>query len=621
MEQGFIDILQKLIKEQGKEALLDASKCKAFLADYTRNEFKKESRFLLQALDAGVQRAIDASRELPICKKQQIRLLHEDYGLVENVAVDIVDTLAFVLRGDTTRTEMQGTDNVPGADQTVKKKPSAPAAVPAAAAGIEPLVKRGYLFLEDADWKQADTYFDRVLDMDPEYAPAYIGKLCAELKLREEEQLAQNEKPLTGYKSYQKAVRFANAKYRVKIEQYNETIQDRIAEEERQKRAEKERQAAAKAGQGKREKPERERLTKEKAAKYKGSVVAGNCCTFGLKADGTVVAAGSNEYGECNVVGWRGIVAVATGGEHTVGLKADGTVVTVGNNEMGRCIVGGWRDITAVAAGKYHTAGLKADGTVVAVGGHGHGEANVRGWRDIAEVIAGKAHTVGLKKDGTVVAVGDNSACQCNVSTWRDIAAVAAGSSHTVGLKADGTVVAVGGNLSGKCNVSGWRDIAAVAAGEEHTVGLKKDGTVVAVGDNQKGQCNVSGWRDIAAVAAGSSHTVGLKADGTVVAVGDNGRGQCNVRGWRDIGPASEEQAKELIEGMEREKLEKKELEAARKAQAEKEAREAEAKRKAKAAQAARWQARGLCTYCGGKLALFTRKCKDCGRKNYYTAR
>ena len=55
MEQGFIDILQKLIAEQGKEILLNASKCKALLADYTKNEYKKESRLLLQALDAGAQ--------------------------------------------------------------------------------------------------------------------------------------------------------------------------------------------------------------------------------------------------------------------------------------------------------------------------------------------------------------------------------------------------------------------------------------------------------------------------------------------------------------------------------------------------------------------------------------
>ena len=36
-------------------------------------------------------------------------------------------------------------------------------------------------------------------------------------------------------------------------------------------------------------------------------------------------------------------MAVAAGSRHTVGLKADGTVVAVGENEDGECEVGGWK--------------------------------------------------------------------------------------------------------------------------------------------------------------------------------------------------------------------------------------------------------------------------------------
>jgi len=96
--------------------------------------------------------------------------------------------------------------------------------------------------LEDADWKQANEYFDKVLDIDPEYAPAYIGKLCAELRVRQEEQLAQNEKPLTEYGHFQKVLRFADADCRMKLEQYNKAIQDRIAEEKRQEKERKQRE-------------------------------------------------------------------------------------------------------------------------------------------------------------------------------------------------------------------------------------------------------------------------------------------------------------------------------------------------------------------------------------------
>ena len=281
------------------------------------------------------------------------------------------------------------------------------------------------------------------------------------------------------------------------------------------------------------------------------SIGAGGFCTFGLKADGTVVAVGDNEYGVCDVSDWADIVAISAEGGHTVGLKADGAVVAVGYNENGQCDVSDWADIVAISAGGGHTVGLKADGTVVAVGYNENGQCDVSDWADIVAISAGGSHTVGLKTDGTVVAVGNNKFGQCNVSDWSDIVAVSAGCLHTVGLKVDGKVVAVGANADGSCNVSGWSDIVAVACGDSHTVGVNSDGTVVAVGENDIGQCGVSGWSDIVAVACGNFHTVGVKADGTVVAVGEyedededgdedeyeekHEYGHCDVSGWTDI--------------------------------------------------------------------------------------
>jgi TPR repeat protein len=101
MEQGFIDILKQLVKEQGNAALTDARKCKALLADYTKNEYKKESAWLVQAVEAGIAKAIDGADDLAACKKAKIRDLEEEKGLSSTVAADIVNALAFVLRGDT----------------------------------------------------------------------------------------------------------------------------------------------------------------------------------------------------------------------------------------------------------------------------------------------------------------------------------------------------------------------------------------------------------------------------------------------------------------------------------------------------------------------------------------
>jgi len=109
MNPGFVAVLQKLAAEQGKGVLLDPGKCRAFLADYTGTEYKKERRLVLFALEAGVQKAIDASQELELCKKQQARRLQEEYFLAEDAAVTLVDTLALVLRE---REETQTRKNV-----------------------------------------------------------------------------------------------------------------------------------------------------------------------------------------------------------------------------------------------------------------------------------------------------------------------------------------------------------------------------------------------------------------------------------------------------------------------------------------------------------------------------
>ena len=274
------------------------------------------------------------------------------------------------------------------------------------------------------------------------------------------------------------------------------------------------------------------------AGRGETTISAGRETTVGLKNDGTVLAVGNNENGQCDTSDWTDIVAVSAGGSHTVGLKPDGTVVAVGSNAYGQCDVSDWTDIIAVAAGGNHTVGIRLDGTVAAAGNKADGRCDVSDWTDIIAISASTSGTAGLKSDGTVVAVGSNSYGQCDVSDWTGIVAVSAGDFHTVGLKSDGTVVAVGSNRWGKCDTSDWTDIIAVSAGGLHTVGLKPDGTVVAVGDNGEsygGNYDVSGWTDIAAVSAGVGNIVGLKADGTAVAVGSGVEGRRDVSDWANI--------------------------------------------------------------------------------------
>ena len=96
--------MKQLVKEQGNAALSDAKKCKALLADYTRNEYKKQSRLLVLTVEEGIPKAIEGADDLPACKKGKIRELEEEHGLNSEFAADIVNLLALVLRGDTTVT-------------------------------------------------------------------------------------------------------------------------------------------------------------------------------------------------------------------------------------------------------------------------------------------------------------------------------------------------------------------------------------------------------------------------------------------------------------------------------------------------------------------------------------
>ena len=437
------------------------------------------------------------------------------------------------------------------------------------------LLKRGMMFLGDRDWTSANKYFERVLDMDPEYGQAYLGKLMSNYQVTDMKALEEFALELPEKSSYVHFMEFEDSEIsRSLAETVRLAREKHLAEQEEARRHKKENDK------------ERERIRQHLTAAQR-ILSAGVFHTVGVRSDGKAIVVGADKdewgikIGRCNVEGWGGLMAVSAGEKHTVGLRRDGTAVAVGDNYYDQCNVDGWSDLVAVSAGGKHTVGLRSDGTVVAAGAHMDSQCNVDGWRDIVAVSAGGKHTVGIRSDGTAVAVGIDGDGLCNVDSWSDLVAVSAGGKHTVGLRSDGTVVAAGENMDGQCNVDDWKDIVAVSAGYNHTVGLRSDGTAVAVGWNDYGQCNVDGWKDIVAVSAGAGYTVGLRSDGTVVAVGSNKDDRCNVNGWKlfdDLDTFAQE----------REELRQKVVE---------------------------WRQAGLCPCCGGQFkGLFSKKCSVCGK-------
>ena len=457
---------------------------------------------------------------------------------------------------------------------------------------IAPLLKRAFIFLEDGNFSKADEYCEKVLDLNPENAQAYLGKLMAELRVQKQEDLAYYNRPFDYYYNYKKALRFADDDLRTTLIGYMVQM------------------SARKKENTKRLAPFME-ILKNKNCPV--SIACGNNHTVGLKADGTIVAVGENSYSQCDVKAWKNIVSVACGEWYTVGLEDDGTVVSKGNNVYGECRLTHWGGIISVACGNTHTVGLKDNGMVVAAGNNSDGQCDVSYWRDIVSIACGEKITAGLKSDGTVVITGYTGyRKQIKVEDWTNIVSIACGAYHVAGLKADGTVVATGDADEWASKCRGWTDIVSIACGAHHVAGLKADGTVVVSGllNSIVGRNVIEKWTDVVAIACSGEYTFGLKSDGTIVCTVYNSDRQCAANSWKLFESLNQ------LQGLTEEN--KRRVEVKTKFEEERRLHEKERQQELMTLQAER-RAKGVCKHCGGEFkGLFKKVCSKCGKGKDY---
>jgi len=102
MDKDFIDTIQRMVQEQGKEILVDGSG-QAFLADYCGGNFPKEKATFKKILDAKCGEFINNADDILDRKKQLVKRLENDYDLSPNVTADYLDLLGLILRGDMTK--------------------------------------------------------------------------------------------------------------------------------------------------------------------------------------------------------------------------------------------------------------------------------------------------------------------------------------------------------------------------------------------------------------------------------------------------------------------------------------------------------------------------------------
>ena len=99
---------------------------------------------------------------------------------------------------------------------------------------IAPLLKRAYLFLEDGDFDNAKAYAERILDIDPEFAEAYVVRALIDLRLTKVEQLVANKTDIGLNSNFIKALRFATQDYRVTLAEYQKANEEFLAEKKKE---------------------------------------------------------------------------------------------------------------------------------------------------------------------------------------------------------------------------------------------------------------------------------------------------------------------------------------------------------------------------------------------------
>lgn len=91
-----------------------------------------------------------------------------------------------------------------------------------AAATVQSLLKRAFMFLEDGEWGSANEYAEKVLDIDPEDGEAYLAKAMSDLKKRSRSSM-NDVSGIALNANIQKALRFGSGSLKNEINGYIES--------------------------------------------------------------------------------------------------------------------------------------------------------------------------------------------------------------------------------------------------------------------------------------------------------------------------------------------------------------------------------------------------------------
>jgi alpha-tubulin suppressor-like RCC1 family protein len=283
------------------------------------------------------------------------------------------------------------------------------------------------------------------------------------------------------------------------------------------------------------------------------------------------------------------VTAVSAGGLHSLALLANGTVMAWGSNGFGQLGDGttltrevpvaaqGLSGVKAIAAGGHHSLALMSNGTVMAWGDNESGQLGtgntiesevpvpVKGLTGVRAIAAGANHSLALMSSGAVMAWGEDESGQLGNGTTKPMSAVpvtvkgltgataiSGGGEFSLALTNKGTVEAWGSDGFGQLGspgfeetssdvpivVSGLSGVTAIDAGAQHGLALLSAGTVMAWGEDSYGELGngtikarqdtpvaVSGLSGVTTITAGGQDSAALLGTGGVMTWGINKSG------------------------------------------------------------------------------------------------
>ena len=213
----------------------------------------------------------------------------------------------------------------------------------------------------------------------------------------------------------------------------------------------------------------------------------------------------------------RAASMIACSFHHAVAVKADRTVVAIGDNNFGQCNVAGWRNIVAVAA--------DTSGTVKYAGYTGHGANKCTRWKNIREIVMSGDCVYGLTGDGRVLATAETQtgvkvSTAPDVTTWSRIRTIRGSDGVILGIREDGTTEAVYRNYYTRCEptpLNRMTDVEDVGLGTSgYGVVLLKDGTC-SIREKRDGNVDfLNEYLGIVKVYQPHGRSMALLADGTL---------------------------------------------------------------------------------------------------------